>query len=109
MVLRPLLHFFQRGEQQLEKRIRILNLVRFELQAEFIQILFGVLGLQKDFQLANRGPLDCFASNRAFENVVSLILGVDGQFKIEFVEDVDMSEDSRSLCLTTCLRSTSKV
>ena len=41
-----------------------------------------------------RRPLDRLAGDRALEDVVGLVLGVDGQLEVEAVVDVDVREDA---------------
>ena len=45
-------------------------------------------------QLGDAGPLDRFAGDRAFENVVGLVGRVDGEFEVEAVDEMDVREDA---------------
>ena len=51
----------------------------------------------------DRGPLDRLAGDRALEDVVGLVLGVDGQLEVEAVVDVDVREDARLAVLDDLL------
>ena len=53
------------------------------------------------FQLADRGPLDRLAGDRAFVDVVCLVLGIDRELEVETIVDVNMGEDARLLAETT--------
>ena len=58
---------------------------------------------QKLLQLADRRPLDGLAGDRAFEDVVGLVLGVDRQLEVEAVVNVDVREDTRLAVLDDLL------
>ena len=58
-----------------------------------LEIEFGVLLAEQRLQLGDRGPLDGLAGDRALEDVVGLVLGVERQLEVDSVEDVDVGED----------------
>ena len=60
-----------------------------------VEIQIRIFAGQQFLQLADRRPLDRLAGDRAFEDVMGLVLGVDGQLEVEAVVDVDVREDAR--------------
>ena len=53
----------------------------------------GYSSLEQGLELGDRGPLDRLAGDRALEDVVRLVLGVERQLEVVAVEDVDVGED----------------
>ena len=58
------------------------------------RLMPGYSLLQKLLQFADRGPLDGLAGDRAAEDVMGLVLGINGQLQVEAGVDVDVREDA---------------
>ncbi len=77
MMLRRLLHVFQGHEQHAKDGVGVFRLLT--LAGRFgIEIEIGVLAVEHFFQLGNRRPFDRLAGDGAFEDVVGLVLVIDG-------------------------------
>src|SRR5438876_616889 len=59
-----------------------------------VQIEVRILPLEQFLQLADRRPFNRLAGDRAPEDEVGLVFGVDGQLEVEAVVDVDVREDA---------------
>ena len=92
VVLRPLLHAFERLEQH-PVELEAVDVVLDALDLE-VEVDVGVLGLERGLQLGDRGPLDRPAGDGGFEHVMDLVLGVERQLEGEAVVDVDVGEDT---------------
>ena len=58
-----------------------------------VEVEVGILGGQELLELGDAGPFDRLAGDRALEDVVGLVRGVDGQLEREAVDEVDVRED----------------
>src|SRR5262249_28520200 len=67
------------------------------------EVEIGILALEQLLQFAEGRALDCLAGDRRPEDVVRLVLGVDGQLKVEAVVDVDVRKDARLAVLDDLL------
>ena len=102
MIPRVLLHVLQRQQQHLVNLEAVHPALR--LQDRLLQRRVGILAGQELLQLGDAGPLDRLAGDRALEDVMGLVGGVDGQLEGEAVVDVDVDEDRapRRACGPAC-------
>ena len=101
VVLRRLLHRFQRQQEHAEERIRVIDAPSSASSSSRFRV--GILLVQQLLQFADRRPLDRLAGDRTLEDVMGLVLGVDGQLEVEAVVDVDVREDAGLVVLDDLL------
>ena len=106
VVLRPLLDPFQRPEQHAEE-LEPVDVVLEPLDLH-VQIQVGIFRLEQRLELGDRDPLDGLAGDRALEDVMGLVLGVEGQLVGVAVVERGCGVKTRSSpCLTIRLCSMS--
>src|SRR5690606_4945465 len=93
VILKTLLHVFERKQQG------FVNLKPIHLLADLrqlrIEIEIRIFASHKLFELGNAGPLDSFARNGAFEDVVTLVGGIDRQLEWKFAPQMNVIESIR--------------
>ncbi len=70
---------------------------------QVVEIDVGIFFGEQFLQLADRSPLDRFAGDRASEDVMSLVLCVDGEFEVKPVEHMNVREDAGLIMLDDLL------
>ena len=91
MILRALLHSFQRLEQH-PVHLEPIDVLLHRLDL-LIEVVVGRFFAEERLQLGDRGPLDRLAGDRTLEDVMGLVRRVDGQLDGVSVVDVDVRED----------------
>ena len=93
MVPRVLLDVLQRQQQRFVDLKTVDAVLPARAIASF-EVHVGILAREQLFQFGNAGPLDRFAGDRALEDVVGLVGGVDRQLEGKSVRDMNVREDA---------------
>ncbi len=92
VILGTLLDAFERLQEH-PVELEAVDLILDPLDLE-IEVDLGVFELEGVLELGDRGSFDRLAGDRGFEDVVDLVLGIQGQLVGETIVDVNMREDS---------------
>src|SRR5262245_15888240 len=88
VIARRLLDALQRRQQRPKRLVRFF----LRLRGWSIQVGVRILAADQLLKLADRGPLDRLAGDRASEDIVRLVFRIDGQLEGKAIGDVDVRE-----------------